>query len=94
MSRSVAVVGAGFFGGMIAVTLARRGYTVDLYDRHDEVMRGASRANHNRIHLGYHYLRSIETAQQSIEGLSTFREVFGEAVLAELMSASSSESSK
>jgi hypothetical protein len=81
LSRRVAVVGAGFFGGMIALILARRGYLVDLYDREVEVMAGASRYNHNRLHRGYHYLRSIKTSRASLQGLSSFREVFGESIL-------------
>ena len=44
----------------------------------------ASKHNHNRIHLGYHYLRSIQTARDSIQGLETFTDVFREALRPEL----------
>ncbi len=54
----VAVVGAGLFGATTAVELARKGHEVDLFDRHSDIMHGASMANCARLHMGYHYPRS------------------------------------
>lgn len=52
-----AVIGAGIFGCLAAVELARAGLEVDLYERHGDILLGASRANQGRLHHGYHYPR-------------------------------------
>ena len=82
--KRICVIGAGLFGTTAAVRLARAGHKVDLVERNDGILLGASKNNHNRIHMGYHYLRSIQTARDSIQGLATFTELFRDAVRAEL----------
>ncbi len=77
----VLVIGAGLFGCSTAFVLAESKFNVDLVDEESDIMRKASFVNHNRIHLGYHYLRSIETAEQSIEGLLSFLFYYGDSVL-------------
>lgn len=57
----MAVVGAGIFGCAAAIELARDGHRVDLYERHDGILRGATRAQQGRLHSGYHYPRSPQT---------------------------------
>lgn len=57
-----AVVGAGIYGATIAVDLARAGHQVDLYERHRDLLHGATRSNQARLHLGFHYPRSLATA--------------------------------
>lgn len=76
----VVVIGSGLFGCCCAIELSRAGFKVDLIDKDKDIMLHASRVNHNRIHLGYHYLRSVETAEQSIEGLLSFLFNYGHAV--------------
>ncbi len=76
----VCVVGAGLFGCMTALKLAAKGFAVDLLDVAPEILEGASRHNQNRIHLGCHYLRSIETAQECVEGLISFSKIFQRAI--------------
>lgn len=60
---NVAVVGGGVYGCTAAIELARGGHHVDLYERHRNILYGASRANQGRLHSGYHYPRSPETAK-------------------------------
>jgi hypothetical protein len=57
-----AVVGAGIYGATIAVDLARAGHQVDLFERHRDLLHGATRSNQARLHSGYHYPRSLPTA--------------------------------
>jgi hypothetical protein len=57
-----AVVGAGIYGATIAVDLARAGHQVDLYERHRDLLHGATRGNQARLHSGFHYPRSMATA--------------------------------
>lgn len=77
---NILIVGSGVFGCCTAIELAKAGFVIDIVDCEDDIMTQASRVNHNRVHLGYHYLRSIETAEQSIEGLLSFMFNYGQAV--------------
>jgi hypothetical protein len=77
----VLVIGAGLFGSSTAALLASNEVKVDLVESESDILKMASRVNHNRIHLGYHYLRSIDTAAQSIEGLLSFLFHFGNSVV-------------
>ncbi|MET0635114.1 MAG: FAD-dependent oxidoreductase [Chitinophagaceae bacterium] len=77
----VLIIGGGIFGSSAAALLADKDVQVDLVESENDILKMASRVNHNRIHLGYHYLRSIETAEQSIEGLLSFLFHFGSAVV-------------
>ena len=77
----VLVIGAGAFGCNIAIELDKANYEVDLVEASNDVLLHASKHNHNRLHLGYHYLRSKQTAQQSIEGLLSFLFYYGDSVL-------------
>jgi hypothetical protein len=77
---NVLIVGAGLFGCCTAIELAKAGFKIDIIDSDNDIMNQASRVNHNRIHLGYHYLRSVETAEQSIEGLLSFMFNYGHAI--------------
>ena len=76
----VLIVGSGLFGCCTAIELSKAGFKVDLIDSEHDIMSQASKVNHNRIHLGYHYLRSVETAEQSIEGLLSFMFNYGNAI--------------
>ena len=75
-----AVVGGGAFGCRIAIALARSGVAVDLFEAERGLLLAASGNNHNRLHLGYHYLRSLETARQSISGFLSFMFEYGSAI--------------
>lgn len=75
-----AVIGAGIFGCTTAAELTRAGWTVDLYDRHPDVMCGASRANQGRLHSGYHYPRCPETAMACRKAADEFAQRFPSAV--------------
>jgi len=70
----VAVLGAGLQGSCIALALARHGVEVDLVDRADTPMTGASRHNEGKVHLGYVYANdpTRRTARTMIEGALEF----------------------
>lgn len=76
----VAVVGAGVFGCVIATDLARAGVEVTLFDRHPDIIWGASRACQGRLHRGYHYPRSPATATAAEESFHAFADRFPESV--------------
>lgn len=76
----ILVIGAGIFGCSIASELAFAGFDVTLIEKESSIMKKASYVNHNRLHLGYHYLRSKETAKQSLDGLLSFLFYYGNAI--------------
>lgn len=75
-----AVVGGGVYGCTIAVELARAGYQVEVYERHLDLVRGASRATQGRLHAGFHYPRSPETARAAMANAARFAARFPRAV--------------
>lgn len=76
--RQVAVLGAGIMGSATALHLAARGARVVLFDREAEPLRGASRWNEGKIHLGFLYAAdpSLGTARSLLaEGLDFAEQV-------------------
>jgi hypothetical protein len=77
----VAVVGGGVFGATAAIELARRGHRVDLFERADDLLLAASGINQYRLHRGYHYPRSRDTAIDCRDSEPAFRDAFPEAIV-------------
>ena len=59
----IAVVGGGVFGCTAALDLDLAGAIVDLYEAAPTILDRASRRNLMRLHRGYHYPRSVNTAR-------------------------------
>jgi glycine/D-amino acid oxidase-like deaminating enzyme len=74
MGMRVAVLGAGFQGTCVALELATRGLSVDLYDRNEACITQAGFWNEGKIHLGFTYANdpSLRTAQLMAEGALLF----------------------
>jgi glycine/D-amino acid oxidase-like deaminating enzyme len=67
------IVGGGFYGCSIALTLRELGLkSVLLIEREPGLMGRASYANQARLHNGYHYPRSLTTAYRSRVNLPRF----------------------
>jgi len=79
--RKVAVIGGGIFGCTTAWKLAKEGYDVTLYEKNDDLITQASYVNQYRLHRGYHYPRSKETATSSQWGEYTFLQEYGDAIV-------------
>ena len=71
----VGILGGGLFGLSTAIHLDKD-YDVTVFEQFDDILGGATYANHNRHHYGYHYPRSLETAQQCLESLEEFEYVY------------------
>lgn len=81
MTRAkIAVCGAGIYGATIAIRLAERGHHVELFDPLG-ILRAASAINQFRIHSGYHYPRSPETIQETLEARAEFTAAFAPAIV-------------
>lgn len=76
----IAVIGGGIFGASIASKLADT-HHVELYEKNSDILQSASGINQYRLHRGYHYPRSKETAFSSLKSESLFKQEFSEAVL-------------
>ena len=72
-SVDVVVIGCGIFGAEIALKASNMGLSVKVFEANDDVLLGASMNNQNRLHLGFHYPRDIETGMQSIRGFDLFK---------------------
>lgn len=75
------VVGAGIFGSTAAVSLANNGYNVEIQEKERDIMKCASSINQYRLHKGYHYPRSSDTAVECTKGLKTFKRKYKQSVL-------------
>jgi len=75
------VIGAGVFGLSSAMALMNYGFKVDVKEKSDGIMRGASSINQYRLHKGYHYPRSKETAQECLDGLYSFKRKYQDCVI-------------
>lgn len=73
------MIGGGIFGVSAALELATT-HEVILFEQQDELLRGATFANHNRHHYGYHYPRSLETAKHCLEARVSFEEQYASAL--------------
>ncbi len=73
---NVAIIGCGIFGALAAIEIAKKGNEVTIFESLDQILFGASLNNQNRLHLGFHYPRSDETAQQCIETFQKFKSEF------------------
>jgi glycine/D-amino acid oxidase-like deaminating enzyme len=78
MSKAVdvAVIGGGIFGAEIAIKARSYGLSVEVFEAKDNILSGASANNQNRLHLGFHYPRDIETGKQSIRGFEAFKQKY------------------
>ena len=77
----IKIIGAGLFGCTIGYELQRAGHDIVIIEQENDIMQRASKVNHNRLHLGYHYPRSIETAEQSLDGLVSFLTNYRKAIV-------------
>ena len=77
----IIVIGAGIFGVTTALTLSKNGYDVTLVECEGDIMSRASKCNHNRLHFGFHYPRSVKTAKQSLDGYDLFYNNFSKSIV-------------
>ena len=80
MAAKIAVAGAGIYGATVAIRLAEQGHNVRLFDTLG-ILRAASAINQYRVHAGYHYPRSRETIQETLEARAEFIRAFEPAIV-------------
>jgi len=72
----IAIVGAGFFGLSVALSLSKN-HKVDIFETKKSILNGASSSNQFRFHLGYHYPRSQKTVREINKSKDLFISYFG-----------------
>jgi len=77
----VLVVGGGIFGTTASIALATSGFNVTLHEELNHLIMAASDINQYRLHRGYHYPRSKQTAQECLDGLKSFKRKYGDSVV-------------
>ena len=61
----IAIIGAGIFGITAAIKLSKlKNFHVEVFDKSNSILKGATYANHNRHHYGFHYPRSQKTLDE------------------------------
>jgi hypothetical protein len=79
--QRIAVVGGGIFGATAAIYAARSGHDVHLFEQRQNLLQAASGINQYRLHRGYHYPRSAETAQSCRNAERSFLGEYADAVI-------------
>jgi len=75
----IAILGGGFYGCFLASKLDKNN-KIHIFEKNNEIFNNTSAIlnNQHRLHLGYHYPRSIETINQTIKCYNKFLKDFKE----------------
>lgn len=71
------IIGAGLYGLYAALLCAKRGESVVVLEKDDAPFCRATYINQARVHQGYHYPRSLGTAQRSAHYFARFNSDYG-----------------
>ena len=74
------VIGAGMFGLYGAMLSGQRGYRTLVLEADGEAMSRATFVNQARVHMGYHYPRSLSTANKSAGYFERFNSEYADCV--------------
>lgn len=74
------VIGGGFFGSTLGLFLKEYFDDVVVLEQEDEILQRASYVNQARVHMGYHYPRSLVTAFRSLVNFPKFVADFDKAI--------------
>ena len=75
----IAIIGSGFFGITLGLILSKK-YNVDVYEKENKILCGASSANQLRFHFGYHYPRSQKTILEINKSKDLFTSFYGKKI--------------
>lgn len=77
------IIGAGLYGLYAALFCAKRGERVLVLEWDDQAFGRATYVNQARVHMGYHYPRSLSTALKSAGYFERFNRDYGFCILKE-----------
>tara|TARA_B100000900_G_C20559302_1_gene708164 strand:+ start:355 stop:1398 length:1044 start_codon:yes stop_codon:yes gene_type:complete len=68
----IAIIGSGWFGCHIGLKLKEKNFNIKIFEKGNDIFFNSSGNNTNRLHLGFHYPRSIKTRDMSYKGYKRF----------------------
>ncbi len=77
--KKIAIIGGGFYGCYIAKKLKdkfKSKVIIHIFEKNKELILEAGKNNQYKLHLGYHYPRSLYTIRQTIDGSKKFKKEF------------------
>ena len=76
--KSICIIGGGFYGCYIAKKIKEnfKNIDIEIYEKNSSLINEAGKNNQYRLHLGFHYPRSLETIKQTQEGSKIFIKEF------------------
>lgn len=77
---NICIIGGGIFGLTIALHLSKYSRSIKIFESNSKILNGATKYNHNRHHFGFHYPRSIETANQCLDAKRDFDKYYKKCV--------------
>lgn len=75
---NIAIIGAGWFGCHIAVSLIALKHEVVIFEKQSDIFEKASTFNTGRLHQGFHYPRSFATRKECAKNFNRFIELYGD----------------
>ncbi|WP_433456481.1 FAD-dependent oxidoreductase (plasmid) [Streptomyces sp. CA-142005] len=76
LRRRIAVVGAGWYGCHMAMTLRAGGHDVHLFEALPHILGGASGSTESRLHIGFRYPRSGAARRRAREEFHRFKTTY------------------
>ena len=84
-SYDIAIVGGGWYGCAIADFLKDRHRKIVILEREPALLQRASYNNQARVHNGYHYPRSLQTAYRSRINFKSFARDYPECIVSDFV---------
>ena len=75
------IIGAGIYGLYAALQCGKKGENIIVLEKEAEAFKRATYINQARVHMGYHYPRSISTATKSANYFDRFNKDFDFSIL-------------
>jgi L-2-hydroxyglutarate oxidase LhgO len=72
--KTICIIGGGFYGCYVAKKIKEnfKNIDIEIYEKNNSLISEAGKNNQYRLHLGFHYPRSLETIKQTQEGSKIF----------------------
>lgn len=77
----IGIIGAGWYGCHLALSLKKAGHDVTLYEKNSEIFSQISGSFGIRLHAGPHYPRSVETRKSCHRGFEQFIKTYPELIV-------------
>ena len=78
---NICIIGAGWYGCHLALTLKKAGHNITLFEKNTTIFSGISGKYGIRLHAGPHYPRSEETRKSCQRGFLKFQQQYQELVI-------------